>query len=107
MDKSLHIISFDIPYPANYGGVIDVYYKLIALKHAGVKIYLHCFEYGRQHSSELESLCEKVFYYKRNTGLLSHLSLLPYTAKSRQSKQLEDNLLSTNYPILLDRKSVV
>ncbi len=102
MDKSLHIISFDIPYPANYGGVIDVYYKLIALKNAGVKIYLHCFEYGRQHSSELESLCEKVFYYKRNTGLLSHLSLLPYTVKSRQSKQLEDNLLSNNYPILFE-----
>ena len=24
-DIHLHIVSFDIPYPANYGGVIDVF----------------------------------------------------------------------------------
>ena len=24
-DKHLHIVSFDVPYPANYGGVIDEY----------------------------------------------------------------------------------
>jgi hypothetical protein len=102
LEKAINIISFDIPFPANYGGVIDVYYKLVALKNAEVKIYLHCFEYGRQHSSELESLCEKVYYYKRKTGLLSHLSFQPYTVKSRQSKQLEENLLSNNFPILFE-----
>lgn len=102
MDKSINIISFDVPFPANYGGVIDVYYKLVALKNAGVKIYLHCFEYGRKHSKELENLCEKVYYYKRKTGLASHFSVLPYTVKSRQSKQLEENLLSNNYPILFE-----
>ncbi len=32
MDKYLNIVSFNIPYPANYGGVIDVYYKLEALR---------------------------------------------------------------------------
>mgnify|MGYP003293224542 CR=1 FL=1 len=25
--KHLHIVSFDIPYPANYGGVIDVFFR--------------------------------------------------------------------------------
>ena len=30
--KEIHIITFDIPYPANYGGVIDVFYKIKALK---------------------------------------------------------------------------
>lgn len=102
MDKFINIISFDVPFPANYGGVIDVYYKLVALKKAGVKIHLHCFEYGRKHSSELESLCEMVYYYKRKTGIASQLSLLPYTVKSRQSKQLEENLLLNNYPILFE-----
>ena len=43
--KHLHVISFDVPVPANYGGVIDVYYKLKALHLQGVKIHLHCFEY--------------------------------------------------------------
>ncbi len=91
-----------MPFPANYGGVIDVYYKLYWLKQAGIKIYLHCFTYGRAEAKELELLCEKVYYYKRKTGLLANLSLLPYTVKSRQSKELENNLLSNDFPILFE-----
>ena len=53
MDKNLHVISFDIPWPVNYGGVIDVFYKITALAGLGVKIHLHCFEYGRKESKEL------------------------------------------------------
>lgn len=34
-EKRLHIISFNIPYPPNYGGVIDVFYKLEALSGNG------------------------------------------------------------------------
>ena len=41
----LHIISFTIPYPPNYGGAIDVFYKIKALHSAGVKVHLHCFSY--------------------------------------------------------------
>ncbi|MCX6283192.1 MAG: mannosyltransferase, partial [Bacteroidetes bacterium] len=44
MEQHLHIVSFDIPYPPDYGGVIDVYYKIKTLSEAGVKIHLHCFE---------------------------------------------------------------
>ncbi len=102
LNKEINIISFDIPLPANYGGIIDVYFKLAALKKAGVKIHLHCFEYGRQHAKELENLCEKVYYYKRKTNLASHLSIQPYTVKSRQSQRLEENLLSNNFPILFE-----
>lgn len=91
-----------MPFPANYGGVIDVYYKLWWLKRAGVKIHLHCFAYGRRPAPELEKLCEKVYYYPRKTGFLSNLSLLPYTVKSRQSAELEKNLLSNDYPILFE-----
>jgi len=36
-DLHIHIISFDIPFPANYGGVIDVFYKAKALTDSGVK----------------------------------------------------------------------
>ena len=76
----LHIISFDVPYPANYGGVIDVFYKMKALHEAGIKIHLHCFEYGRPAAKELESLCEKVYYYKRNMSKLQLFSKLPFVA---------------------------
>ena len=69
MQGHLHIISFDIPYPANYGGVIDVFHKIRCLNLSGVKVILHCFEYGgKKCSAELESMCEKVYYYKRNTS---------------------------------------
>ena len=102
MTHSLNIVSFDVPFPANYGGVIDVYYKLFWLKRSGIKIHLHCFAYGRKPSKELEELCEKVYYYERKTGLSANLSLDPYTVKSRQSKELEKNLLSNDFPILFE-----
>ena len=102
MNKSVNIISFDIPYPPNYGGVIDVFYKIKHLHKKGVKVHLHCFEYGRTHSPELESLCERVYYYPRKTGLPSNFSSLPYTVKSRISAELAQNLLSNDHPILFE-----
>ena len=30
MEKHINIIALNIPFPANYGGVIDIYYKLYA-----------------------------------------------------------------------------
>jgi hypothetical protein len=102
MSQALNIVSFDVPFPANYGGVIDVYYKLYWLKKLRIKIHLHCFSYGRKPSQELEALCEKVYYYERKTGILANLSLQPYTVKSRQSLQLEENLLANNFPILFE-----
>jgi hypothetical protein len=102
LPQHLHIVSFDVPFPANYGGVIDVYYKLAALKARGVHIILHCFNYGRKPAPELEQLCSRVYYYQRRTGLLSNLSLLPYTVKSRQSKELEQNLLKDDHPVLFE-----
>ena len=102
MDKHLNIIALNIPYPANYGGVIDIFYKLCALYTCGVKIHLHCFEYGRAHTSELNSMWEQVFYYKRNTGLAANFSLLPYNVNSRRNNLLLENLLTNNYPILFE-----
>ena len=102
MSKHLHIISFNIPHPPNYGGVIDVFYRIKALAENDVKIILHSFEYGREPSAELEKYCEKVYYYKRKTGFLSQLSLLPYIVFSRRNKELLHNLQKDNYPILFE-----
>jgi hypothetical protein len=102
-DKHLHIISFDIPYPPNYGGVIDVFYKLKTLHRLGVKVHLHSYEYpGRDPSEELDKYCEEVIYYPRKTGVLSAFSLKPYIVSSRRSEQLITNLLKDNYPILFE-----
>ena len=84
----IHIISFDVPLPANYGGVIDVFYKIKALHKAGIKIKLHCFYYGREKNVELEKYCENVYYYPRKTSFFTHLSISPYIVKSRFNKAL-------------------
>ena len=102
MEKHLHIISFDVPYPANYGGVIDVFYKLKNLHKAGVKIILHCFEYGRGEQKELDKYCEIVYYYKRSISFLNQLSPTPFIVKSRVSKELMGNLLKDNHPVLFE-----
>jgi hypothetical protein len=102
MKKHLNIVSFNIPFPASYGGVIDVFFKLKALHECGVKIILHTFEYGRAHTEELNKYCEEVHYYQRKTGFSSQLTKLPYIVNSRKSKKLLVNLLKNDYPILFE-----
>ncbi|MCF8298265.1 MAG: glycosyltransferase [Saprospiraceae bacterium] len=101
-EKHIHHISFDIPIPANYGGAIDVFYKLKAFKNAGIKIHLHCFQYGRKQESELDELCETVNYYPRQINKAKLFSRWPYIVVTRASEELLDNLLKDNYPILFE-----
>lgn len=101
-EKHLHIVSFSIPFPANYGGVIDVFYKLKALHKAGIKIHLHCYQYDRPETEELNLYCETVNYYSRKTGIASQFSLKPYIVESRQSDELLKNLIADKFPILFE-----
>ncbi len=101
-DLHLHIISFDIPYPANYGGVIDVFYKAKALAEKGVKVHLHCFQYGRKPQETLEKLFHKVYYYKRDISRKHLFKSIPYIVSSRNSAELVHNLKKDNYPILME-----
>lgn len=102
MEKYLNVVSFDVPYPANYGGVIDVFYKIKALKKAGIKVILHCFEYGRNTQEELNKLAEEVHYYKRKKNPTQLLSGLPFIVKTRINQELKKNLLKNDYPILFE-----
>lgn len=103
LDKAkIHIVSFDVPYPPVYGGIIDVFYKLKALSEAKVEITLHLFENGSGDHQELEAYCHRVYYYKRNTSFLNFLSGLPYIVKSRQQNSLIANLNSDRHPILFE-----
>ncbi|MDO4190373.1 MAG: glycosyltransferase [Bacteroidales bacterium] len=102
MIKNLNIIAFDIPYPANYGGAIDVFYRLKALHQEGVNIILHCFQYWREPAEELNKYCIEVHYYKRDTSLWAQMHQLPYTVIGRMNKELLKNLQANNYPILFE-----
>ena len=100
--KQCNLIAFNVPFPANYGGVIDVFYKIKALKNIGVKVHLHCFQYGREAADELRTVCETVHYYKRNTSIFQHFSTLPYIVKSRINAELLENLLKNDFPIIFE-----
>lgn len=101
--KRIHIVSFQVPYPADSGGVIDVYYKARALKDAGCHIVLHTYAYnGRYNRSELQGIADEVHTYKRRTGLRSLFSFTPYIVHSRRSDELLQNLLKDNAPILFE-----
>jgi len=102
LDKHLHVIAFDVPLPANYGGVIDVYFKLKSLAALGVKIHLHCFEYGRNEVPELEELCQEVHYYHRSTTRGYLFRRRPFIAVTRSSEELVLRLLKDNHPILFE-----
>ncbi|MBL7778724.1 MAG: mannosyltransferase [Chitinophagales bacterium] len=101
-DKHLHVVSFNVPYPPDYGGVIDVFYKLKALHSLGVKIHLHCFTYGREESKELADICETVNYYPRKKFYQAIYSSIPYIVGSRQSDELLSNLTADEYPVLFE-----
>lgn len=100
--KHIHIVSFDVPFPPSYGGVIDVFFKAKALSDAGVKVHLHCFQYGRREAEELKRFCESVNYYPRKTKPKFLFNSLPYIVVSRQSDELIADLAKDNYPILFE-----
>lgn len=102
MDKELHIVCLDVPYPADYGGVFDLFYKLKALHELGIKIHLHCYEYGRGKQTELNKYCVYVHYYKRSKGFKGFSFSLPYIVNSRKDDQLLLNLMKDDHPILLE-----
>lgn len=102
LDKHLHIISLDVPYPVDYGGVYDLFYKLPALQAQGVKIHLHCFDGGKGPQPQLDQYCETVQYYPRNTGYKGISGTMPYIVASRKNEALCQNLLQDNYPIFME-----
>ena len=102
LEKHLHIVCLDVPYPLDYGGVFDLFCKIQTLHELGVKIHLHCFEYGRGVQPELDKYCVNVTYYSRNKGHKGFSTEIPYIVSSRSSKKLLENLQKDDYPVLLE-----
>jgi len=102
LEKHLHIVAFDVPYPPDYGGVFEIFYKIKSLFSEGIKIHLHCFDYGRGQNQRLSEYCASVHYYKRNTGHKGLSFHLPYIVSSRANPELLDNLNKDDYPVLLE-----
>lgn len=100
--SKIHIVALDVPFPPDYGGIIDVYYRAKALKTLGIKIHLHCFEYGRGRNHDYSEIADEITYYDRKMSFWSVFSFQPFIVKTRKSEVLIQNLLKDNAPILLE-----
>jgi len=107
MDKSpikhkVHLVSFNIPYPPDYGGIMDVFYKITTLKKEGIGVILHCFGYGRGRSRTLERECLRVHYYRRELNLFHLFRKEPFIVLSRKNDLLLKNLTEDSHPIIFE-----
>jgi hypothetical protein len=82
--------------------VIDVFYKVKALKELGVEIHLHCFHYGRGESEMLNSICKSVNYYDRQMSNKFLFSSEPFIIASRRSEELLKNISKDDAPVLFE-----
>jgi len=103
MGTYLNIVCLDVPYPADYGGAIDMMNRIKTLHDAGVKIILHYFSYNnRGRPNELNAYCEAVKVYERKQFFSCFSLSTPYIVASRTCKKLIAELNSNDYPIWLE-----
>ncbi len=103
MERSLHIISPDIPYPADEGRFLDIFYKIRSLHREGIQIKLHCFQNERpKEHEELSKYVKELYYYPIGNGHKGFSLSIPYNVASRYSEELKENLLKDRDPIMLE-----
>lgn len=103
MDNHLHIVTPDVPSPADGDVLRNIYLKIKAFHRAGVNVHLHSFEFGKGQLSDLEPYCSKIKYYRRNNASESIISSsTPYCVASRANLDLVKNLFADDYPILYE-----
>ena len=102
LPEHLHIVTHQVPWPVDFGGVFDLFYKIKSLAEAGVKIHLHCFTSNNESSDNLLRFCESIHLYPRKSFFNLDHFFLPYIVRSRSSKMLISNLQKDQYPILFE-----
>ncbi|HET9431908.1 MAG TPA: glycosyltransferase family 4 protein [Chitinophagaceae bacterium] len=103
MNRQLHIVCLDVPWPADYGGAIDMMNRIMMLKRLGIGIHLHYFSYNeRGVPNELNQYCESIHVYERKTGRKGFSHKIPYIISSRINDDLVQNLNQDQHPILLE-----
>lgn len=103
MSRYLHIVCLDVPWPADYGGAIDMMNRIKVLHKVGIRIHLHYFSYNeRGIPNELNQFCESINMYERERITNGFSFTLPYIVASRINDQLVSRLQEDNYPILFE-----
>jgi hypothetical protein len=103
LSNHFHIVCLDAPSPPDYGGAIDMYYKIKALAETGKKIILHYFDYNSlRNANGLEDYCESIYTYKRKSVLNALPFSQPFIVQSRINQELIQRLNNDNLPVLLE-----
>ncbi len=103
MSRQLHIVCLDVPWPADYGGAIDMMNRIMMFKKMGIGIHLHYFSYNERGTpNELNQFCETIHVYERKKGHRGFSATLPYIVASRMNDELVHNLQQDNHPVLLE-----
>jgi len=102
-DRHLHIVSLDVPWPADYGGAIDMFNRIRMFHKLGVRIHLHYFSYNERGTpNELNQFCESINVYRREPARKAFSLSEPYIVASRNSQELVARLQQDQHPLLLE-----
>lgn len=102
MSNKLHIVSLEMPYPPDYGGVMGIFNRIKAIHESGVEVHLHVFYSDRQPDPKLNDYCSFLHYYKRDMRKSLLFSNYPFIVASRNSRLLLKNLNEVDAPILFE-----
>lgn len=103
MIKEIQIVAFDNPNPPDYGGAVEVFYKLKTFHQLGISIILHLLVYGdRTDYDKLYKFCKKIYFYKRKMSPVFLVSKKPFIVVSREHSELLKNLKNNPNPILFE-----
>ena len=103
MNDFVHIVCLDAPAPPDYGGAIDMYYKITSLAATGKKVILHYFNYNPQRNvGDLKNYCHSIYSYSRKKAIQSLSTLQPYIVTSRINQKLIERLNKDQYPVILE-----
>jgi hypothetical protein len=103
VNRQLHIVCLDVPWPADYGGAIDMMNRIIFLNKAGIRIHLHYFSYNERGTpNELNQFCESIHVYQRENIKRGFSFKTPYIISSRINKELIERLNKDTHPVLLE-----
>lgn len=103
MDKHLNIVCLDTPWPADYGGAIDMMNRIRVFNQMGIRIHLHYFSYNERGTpNELNKFCESIHVYPREKMRAAQAFRLPYIVASRINQELIATLQQNEYPLLLE-----
>ncbi len=89
-----------MPWPAEYSGSTDLYYRMAALHQMGVKIHFHCLQKRPVPiPPEMDAICHSIEIHETKMDWFTASMSLPYTVRSHASKALIVSLKKDDYAI--------